>query len=141
MIDVATLFASHKLRCTRQRQAVYEALISCTSHPTAEELHQMVTMRDGHMSLATVYNTLDALCAAGLCHRLPTTSGSGRYDADLSDHTHIRFRDTGEIMDVPDDISAQLTRHIPADALAALATRLNLNIDGVSVQILARRRT
>ena len=100
----------------------------------------MVIGGDGHMSLATVYNTLDALCEAGLCRKLPTTTGSGRYDADLSNHMHIRFRDTGEIMDVPDDISAELARHLPAEALQDLARRLDLEIDGVSVQILARRR-
>jgi Fur family peroxide stress response transcriptional regulator len=141
MIDVATLFAAHKLRCTRQRQAVYEALMSCTSHPTAEELHRMVTSRDGHMSLATVYNTLDALCDAGLCRKLATTSGSGRYDADLSDHMHVRFRESGEIMDVPEDISERLSRHLAADALHELASRLNIEIDGISVQILARKRS
>jgi len=69
------LFAKHSLRCTRQRMAVYEALLSCDSHPTAEELFRLVKPRTERLSLATIYNTLEALEDVGLVRRMPTTDG------------------------------------------------------------------
>src|SRR6185503_2137091 len=42
MTSTRELFERHRLRCTQQRVALYEALASCKSHPTAEELFQYV---------------------------------------------------------------------------------------------------
>ena len=75
--DLRELFRAHGLRCTRQRERIYEALASSTSHPTAEELHLAVRDADGGLSLATVYNTLEAFTERGLCRRVPSASTSG----------------------------------------------------------------
>src|SRR5688572_10620027 len=56
------LFAQHGLRCTRQRQTLFETLRACRCHPTAEELYRMLPCSGG-MSRATVYNTLETLCS------------------------------------------------------------------------------
>ena len=67
------------------------------------------------MSLATVYNALEAMCRAGMCRKLPTTSGSIRYDADTSDHPHLRLRENGAIEDVPHDLGHRLIQNLPQD--------------------------
>ena len=108
MISTRELFAQHQLRCTQQRMAVYETLRASDAHPTAEELFRLVKPKTDKLSLATVYNTLDALCEAGLVRRMPTTNGCCRYDADTSEHLHIRFRDTSQIRDVPQHLSERL---------------------------------
>ena len=58
------LFETRSLRCTCQRLALYDALKASMNHPTAEELYRVVKLRPeyGRLSLATVYNTLAAVC-------------------------------------------------------------------------------
>lgn len=121
MHDLRSLMSSRGVRCTRQREGVFSALACCKSHPTAEELHRIANTGDdrrstdgperslrpapaGPVSLATVYNTLDALCRAGLVRRLPAANGGSgggaRYEADLTDHLHLTLSD-GRVRDVP----------------------------------------
>lgn len=130
------LFNRHSLRCTKQRIALYDALCQCASHPTAEELYRMVRPRTSGLSRATVYNTLEALCKAGLATRLPTPNGCCRYDADMSHHLHVRLTDSAEIRDVPADLGARLIENLPKDVLQEIERRMGLKLQGVSVQLL-----
>jgi Fe2+ or Zn2+ uptake regulation protein len=140
VIETRELFAQHNLRCTRQRVAVYEALCECKCHPTAEQLFQLVKPRTDKLSLATVYNALEALCTAELVRRMPTTNGSCRYDADTSEHLHVRFPSTAEIEDVPRDLGSKLTEQLPQDVIEEIEAAMGIKIDAVSVQLLASRR-
>jgi Fe2+ or Zn2+ uptake regulation protein len=114
-------------------------LRQCKTHPTAEELYRLVKPHTPRLSLATVYNTLDALCHAGLCRKLPTTAGCCRFDADTSDHVHVKFRDTGEICDVPADIGELMLSALPRHLLEQIEKHVGASIDGVSIQLAARR--
>jgi Fe2+ or Zn2+ uptake regulation protein len=134
------LFAKHHLRCTQQRVAVYDALANTKSHPTAEEIFRLVKPRVAKLSLATVYNVLDALVAADLVQRMPTTNGCCRYDADTSPHLHVRYHDTSEIEDVPAELSAKLKDRLPGEVLEEIEDALGMEIDGISIQFLAQRR-
>ena len=127
------LFADHSIRCTPQRMAVYEALRRSKQHPTAEELYRAVKPDTGSLSLATVYNTLEALCKAGLARKLATADGSCRYDGDTSEHLHILCRDTEEIKDVPLHLSRRLIEALPQSVLAEVERELGVEIDGVSI--------
>jgi len=138
--DVRELFERHNLRCTCQRAALFEALVQCTCHPTAEELYNMVRPQTERLSLATVYNTLETLCQAGLARKLPTTNGCCRYDADLSTHYHVRFPDTGEIRDVPADLSRKIRESVPNHVLAEVESTLGITIDEIHIQLTARAR-
>lgn len=88
------------------------------------------------MSLATVYNTLEAFSAAGLVRKIPTTNGTARYDADLSDHLHLRFRDDDRIVDVPQDLGRELVANLPEDVLAEIGRRLGVEVDGIQIQLI-----
>lgn len=135
------LFAEHDLRCTRQRTRVYCALDACKSHPTAEELHALVNSGSEAccMSLATVYNTLEALCSAGLCQKIVSTTGSAtaaRYDADIDEHLHVVTPD-GRLMDVPESIGRQLLERIGSDDLARLEREMGVQISRIALQVFA----
>ena len=134
------LFAGHSIRCTSQRRALYEALLGTKSHPTAEELYRIVKPTTQRLSRATVYNTLEMLCEAGLARKLPSNRGCCRYDADVRDHLHICFREDGAIRDLPDDLGEKLIRHISKDVIAEIEGRMGIGIDGISVQLQARRK-
>ncbi len=136
--ELQTSFAEHGLRCTRQRRAIYRALSSCHSHPTADELYKMVKASDDKLSLATVYNTLEALCNAGLAFKITGCCGNGstRYDAGREDHLHLRCDRTGQITDVPDDLGKRILEHIPDELLAELQTRTGFKVNRVQLDLL-----
>ncbi len=134
------LFAGHSIRCTTQRRALYEALRGTKRHPTAEELFRIVKPGTEHLSRATVYNTLEILCDVGLAQKLPSNKGCCRYDADVSEHLHICDREDGSIRDVPEDLGEKLTGHIPQAVIAEIEDRLGIDIEAVSIQLLARRQ-
>ena len=54
------------LRNTPQRQHVYRVLIGKKDHPTAEEVFIRAKKGMPEISMATVYNCLDALVSCGL---------------------------------------------------------------------------
>lgn len=139
MEGTRNLFEGHNLRCTPQRRALYEALLADASHPTAEELYRRVKPRIPRLSLATVYNTLETLCGCGLARKLPTNNGCCRYDADTSEHLHVCYRDDGVIRDVPAELGGRLTRQLPRSTIADIERTLGVEIDGISIQLLARR--
>jgi Fe2+ or Zn2+ uptake regulation protein len=124
------------LRHTRQRGAVYAALRATTSHPTAEELHELVRHETPGLSLATVYNTLEALCASGLCRRLPNAAGVCRFDGDVSDHVHVVLPD-GRVLDVPPEVGRRLLECVPAELVRELESRVGARLGGLGVQLVA----
>ena len=146
------LFADHGLRCTRQRVAIYDALRGDTSHPTIDELYRQVSETVPGLSLATVYNTVEAFCQAGLAQRLtggkPDGNGlNARYDATVDNHIHLRDRETGEVTDAPEAISRKLLAQIPQDVLDRLETETGFRVEDVQIEIVgshtdsrARRR-
>lgn len=133
------VFKGVGLRHTRQRELIYAALAATTSHPTAEELFVRVRADEPGLSLATVYNTLDAFCTAGLVRKLPAGGGKGacRFDADQSDHIHLALPD-GRVVDLPDDLAARIAPEVDASLLRELSDRLGIDVRGLTVQVSAQ---
>lgn len=138
-LNFRELFRGKGLRHTRQRELVYSALASTMSHPTADEIYQMVRAKDEGLSLATVYNTLDALVDCGLCRKLPTSMGAGpcRYDADVSPHVHVSTRD-GRMLDVPIELSRRLYAGLDRNVVNEIETRLGVPLGDLSIQVVER---
>jgi len=136
----AKLFAQHDLRCTKQRKAIYSALTSTRCHPTADELYRQVQDKLPGVSLATVYNTLEAFNDAGLISKLPDAglNGSARYDAHREPHTHLRDRCTGVVADAPDDLSQLILQHLPQEVLDAIRDRSGFSVDEVQVELIGK---
>src|SRR5262245_60720763 len=87
-------------RPTRQRRAVFAALVDRTDHPTAETLHRIARRNIPDLSLATVYTTLEVLVDAGLAGRLAGPDGVAHYDARTDAHDHRRCLGCGRIDDL-----------------------------------------
>jgi Fur family peroxide stress response transcriptional regulator len=88
------------LRMTRQRQEVYRTLMAQRNHPTANDVFMRVKDRLPNISLATVYNCLEALVQHGIIRQVNFERESSRYCANLSEHGHFHDATTGVIHDV-----------------------------------------
>lgn len=88
------------LRMTRQRQEVYRTLMEQRNHPTANDVFMRVKDRLPHISLATVYNCLEALVQHGIIRQVNFERESSRYCPNLKEHGHFHDQATGVIHDV-----------------------------------------
>ncbi|MFP4380768.1 MAG: Fur family transcriptional regulator [Candidatus Sumerlaeia bacterium] len=89
-------------RMTQQRKIILEELRKVTSHPTAQEIFDIVKNRLPRISLGTVYRNLDVLTDQNLVLKLPTEGGLGnRFDANVHPHAHIACVYCHRVDDVP----------------------------------------
>ncbi len=88
------------LKLTPQRMAIVRELAADPTHPTAQELFERLRPALPTMSFATVYNTLDALAAAGLCASLSLSPGPARFDPNMQPHHHAVCDRCGLVRDV-----------------------------------------
>ena len=107
-------------RFTRQRAAVFHCLRSAHDHPTAEEVYSAVRRDLPNISLATVYNSLEALVACQLAAKLASGDGPARYDCRSDNHYHIRCLKTGQVRDLPTPHDPQLIHKLDPDLAASL---------------------
>lgn len=90
------------LRVTAQRLAVAEVLANSEDHPTAQEVYERVQARFPHITMGTVYNTMNTLATNGLIQPLPFADGT-RYDANPQPHANLVCVQCGSIIDAHDD--------------------------------------
>jgi len=88
------------LRMTRQRQEIYRILIEQRNHPTANEVFMRAKDRLPNISLATVYNCLEALVQHGIIRQVHFERESSRYCPNLREHGHFHDAATGVIHDI-----------------------------------------
>ena len=103
------------LRSTRQREVVFNAILSKRDHPTADEIFVRVKSDMPSISLATVYNCLDTLVQCHLVKQVHLERESTRFCPNLSEHAHFHDNDTGEVFDVQlnHDILEKLSGLLP----------------------------
>jgi len=95
------MFNEKQLRMTPQRKILVEELRRLHSHPTADELYQVVRRRLPHISLGTVYRNLEILSRTGIIRKIELGGAQRRFDGDLEIHQHIRCTECGRIDDLP----------------------------------------
>lgn len=88
------------IRMTAQRKAVLKALTENFGHPTVRELHELTKRYLPGVSLATIYNSLQALQRAGLVNEHHITSGAARFCINKMPHVHMLDDNSGRIIDV-----------------------------------------
>ena len=101
--DIEVRFRRHAVRLTRQRAAIYAALVGTTCHPTADDLYRMVTREHPMMSRNTVYYTLGVLRKAGLVQEVNVGHEVARFDGNVTMHHHLICVQCGRIEDVMDE--------------------------------------
>ena len=98
---------------TKQREVILDMLRGVHTHPTAAEMYDLVRENLPHIGLATVYRSLELLADAGLARRIASSGREMRFDADLTDHQHMRCRECGRVFDLPISLVNALDRLCP----------------------------
>ena len=88
------------MRITNQREIILDELKRLKSHPTADELYEIVKKRLPRISIATVYRNLEQLSEAGIINKIEYGGRQKRFDGDTSPHSHIFCVKCGKISDV-----------------------------------------
>ena len=119
------------LRSTRQREVVFNAILSKRDHPTADEIFSRVKADMPSISLATVYNCLDTLVQCHLVKQVHLERESTRFCPNLSEHAHFHDNDTGQVFDV----------QLEPEILDKLSSLLPENFEPSSIDITFRGRS
>jgi Fur family peroxide stress response transcriptional regulator len=92
--------ATSGMRFTAQRQQVLAVLLEKRDHPTAEEVFIRAKRKMPDISMATVYNCLDALVKCGLLRQVNLDRGATRYCPNMAAHSHFRCELCGQVYDI-----------------------------------------
>lgn len=99
-----------KRRMTKQRQIIYNTLMSQETHPNAYQIYDLVKREIPDISLGTVYRNLNLLVEDGLIRRLDLNDDNVRFDGNIEDHHHFVCQKCGKIIDIKDDYSFDLKK-------------------------------
>lgn len=103
---------------TKYERAVYQLVNQSHSHSTAEEIHAALRERYPTVALATVYNNLNKLWAAGLVRKISLQGMPDRYDR-VERHDHLVCRGCGRLLDIDlTDLTKQLQEQTDVSILA-----------------------
>ncbi|NLH48022.1 MAG: transcriptional repressor [Myxococcales bacterium] len=119
-----------RLRMTRQREIILHLLRELETHPTADELFQLVRQQLPKISLGTVYRNLDVLFEQGLVRKLENSGPQRRYDGRMHPHHHAQCRQCHRLFDVPIEAVSTPTIRL-ADELGFQLTEYRLELFGV----------
>jgi Fur family transcriptional regulator, ferric uptake regulator len=93
------------MRLTTQRQVILEELNKVKSHPTANEVYDMVRKRLPRIGLGTVYRNLELMADSGVILKIEVGGTQKRFDATTESHYHVRCTECDRVNDI--DIPVQ----------------------------------
>ena len=91
------------LRPTKQRILIAKKLFDRdkTFHFTIESLNQRINKYgNGKISLATIYNTVEAFTNAGYLKEILTSKNKSYYDTNIKSHHHFYDEETKKLTDI-----------------------------------------
>lgn len=103
------------LKYSRQRQVIYDFLMTRKDHPTADVVYMNVRQEYPNISLGTVYRNLTLLTDMGMIQRLRVGDGVDHFDADTSRHHHFVCSGCGGVTDLKLRASDKILETIPLD--------------------------
>jgi len=96
-------------RFTPQREHVYAVLLQERDHPTAEQVFIRAKRDMPEISMATVYNCLDALVKCGLARQLTLERGAARFCPNMREHYHFYCDGCESVFDIEAPAGAGIT--------------------------------
>ena len=110
---IEKLCAEKGLRMTDQRRVIARVLSESDDHPDAEELYRRASVRDPHISIATVYRTVKLFEDAGILDRHDFRNGRARYEeASDAHHDHLIDVQSGRVIEFRNEEIERLQRRV-----------------------------
>ncbi|MGB5749105.1 MAG: transcriptional repressor [Desulfobacterales bacterium] len=100
------------LRMTRQRKVILEELRKVDTHPSADEVYEIVRKRLPRISLGTVYRNLEILSESGEIQKLELGCSLKRFDGIAENHYHIRCIHCDRLVDAPADFNVAVNHNL-----------------------------
>ncbi|MCJ2165347.1 MULTISPECIES: transcriptional repressor [unclassified Pseudodesulfovibrio] len=116
-------------RLSKQRKVILEELLKVKTHPTADEVYDMVRKIIPRISLGTVYRNLEFLASRGLVLKLGAPGEQKRFDGNPEPHPHIRCGVCTAVADVECEIDIPV---IPESCTSGY-TILTTNVEFVGI--------
>src|SRR5579885_3176215 len=105
--------AEKGLKMTGQRRVIARVLSESHDHPDVEMLYQRAVKVDPHISLATVYRTVQLFEEAGITQRHDFGDGRARYEeAPESHHDHLIDLKTGKVIEFSNEEIEKIQQQI-----------------------------
>jgi Fur family peroxide stress response transcriptional regulator len=98
--DLSDRLANSGFRSTPQREHVYKVLVEERDHPTAEEVFIRAKRGMPEISMATVYNCLDALVRSGVARQVTVDRGAARFCPNMEEHCHFYCHTCDTVFDI-----------------------------------------
>ena len=89
-----------KLRKTTPRRIILQEIKGLTSHPTADEIYELVRKKVPRVSLGTIYRNLEVLCQEGLIRKMEMGGPQRRFDGHAENHYHFKCLICGGVTDI-----------------------------------------
>jgi Fur family ferric uptake transcriptional regulator len=104
--------SNQRYRTSNQRRVILEEIKKVNTHPTADEVYEIVRRRLPRISLGTVYRNLEVLSTCGLIQKIGPISNQMRFDGNTSNHYHIRCVYCGRVEDAPIETVEEIENRI-----------------------------
>ena len=102
--EIVNKLRSSKLRHTKQRIKIAEYLFNRekTFHFTVENLNKIINKKSSleKISLATIYNTIEAFKKARHLKEILTNNNTSYFDTNVNSHHHFYDDETNELTDI-----------------------------------------
>lgn len=92
-----------KRNFSSKRNAIYNTILSTTTHPSARCIYEQLKHDYPDLSLGTVYRNISLFKNEGKVSVVCNVNGEERIDGNTSPHTHFVCNCCGRVIDVADD--------------------------------------
>ena len=100
--DYRRLCRERGLRCTVQRRVILETVLDLDSHPSADDVYELVSRRIDGISRTTVYRSLENQARMGVITKACHPGRVARYDRRVEIHHHLICLRCDGITDISD---------------------------------------
>ena len=113
---------------SKQREIILETLKKTHTHPTAEELYNIVNNKYPTISKSTVYRNINILVESNVIRKIKMLSGADRFDYVFQEHYHAICEKCGKVFDFMYDFEGEKIK----DAIQN-QTRINAKTNSITI--------
>lgn len=85
---------------SKKREIIKDVVVNLKTHPTAEDVYNIVKKDLPNISLATIYRNLNMLAEAGVVNKILIPNHSDRFDSTLHKHHHFLCECCFQVCDI-----------------------------------------